>query len=215
MLSVLFDWILHIDTHLKTLADSHDLLIYAVLFAVIFIETGVVVAPFLPGDSLLFITGTLAAQHVMHLSILIPALAIAAIAGDALNYALGTAMRRRTVDARGLRFLKPEHIARTNAFFERHGRKAVVLARFVPIVRTLAPFCAALGRMEHTIFLKYNIIGGLLWVIGLVGAGYLLGNVPFVADNLNAVVPGIVFLSVLPTVAGKIRTPASTARQKN
>ena len=214
MLSILIDWVFHIDTHLRALADNHTVLVYAVLFAVIFIETGVVVAPFLPGDSLLFIAGTLAAQQVMHLSILIPVLAIAAIAGDTLNYALGTAVRRRTVDAHRLRFLKPEHIARTHAFFERHGGKAVVLARFVPIVRTLAPFCAALGRMQYRIFLKYNVIGGLLWVVGLVGAGYLLGNIPFVGDNLNAVLLGIIFLSLLPTVAGKIRKPAKVARQK-
>ncbi|NYT69402.1 VTT domain-containing protein [Pusillimonas noertemannii] len=215
MLNVLIDWVLHLDTYLKILADNHAVLAYAVLFAVIFIETGIVVAPFLPGDSLLFIAGTLAAQHVMHLPILIPVLVIAAIAGDALNYALGTAVRRRTVDAHRLRFLKPEHIARTHAFFERHGGKAVVLARFVPIVRTLAPFCAALGRMQYRTFLKYNIIGGLLWVVGLIGAGYLLGNVPFIGDNLNAVLLGIIFLSVLPTVAGKIRKPARTARQEN
>ncbi|WP_026067607.1 VTT domain-containing protein [Pusillimonas noertemannii] len=215
MLNVLIDWILHLDTYLKILADNHGFLVYAVLFAVIFIETGVVVAPFLPGDSLLFIAGTLAAQQVMHLPILLPVLAVAAIAGDALNYALGTAIRKRTIDTHRLRLLKPEHIARTNAFFERHGPKAVVLARFVPIVRTLAPFCAALGRMQYSIFLQYNIIGGLLWVVGLVGAGYLLGNIPFVGDNLNAVVLGIIFLSVLPTVAGKIRKPAGTARQKN
>lgn len=215
MLTFLIDWIFHLDTHLAALAANHGTLVYLVLFAIIFVETGIVVMPFLPGDSLLFVAGTLAAQHVLQLSVLIPALVIAAIAGDTVNYAVGRMVRRRTIDTGQLHFLKREHVARTDSFFKRHGAKTVVLARFVPIVRTLAPFVAALGRMELRTFLSYNILGAIAWVALLVGAGYSLGNLPFVSDNLNVVLLGIVLASLLPGVVSKATSRAGTKKRRN
>ncbi len=204
MLSMIFDWFLHLDTHLSALAANHGTFVYLALFAVIFIETGIVVMPLLPGDSLLFVAGALAAQQALNLPILIPFLAVAAIAGDTVNYSVGSAVRKRTVDTTRLRLLKPEYVEQTNLFFERHGSKAIVLARFVPIVRTIAPFIAAFGRMDYGIFLKYNIIGAFFWVVSLVGAGYALGTLPIVSDNLNTVLLGIVLLSLLPSVINKM-----------
>ncbi len=216
MLSLILDWFLHLDTHLGALAANHGTFVYMALFAVIFIETGIVVMPFLPGDSLLFVAGALAAQQALDLPILVPFLAVAAIAGDTVNYAVGSAVRKRTVDTARLRLLKPEYVERTNLFFERHGRKTIVLARFVPIVRTIAPFIAALGKMNYGIFLKYNIIGALVWVVSLVGAGYALGTLPIVSDHLNTVLLGIVLLSLLPGVISKMgRSIGAKERKEN
>lgn len=215
MLSLIVDWFFHLDTHLGTLAANHGTFVYIALFTVIFIETGVVVMPFLPGDSLLFIAGALAAQQVLDLPTLLPLLIIAAIAGDTVNYAAGRAFRKHAVDTARLRLLKPEHIARTNSFFERHGRKTIVLARFVPVVRTLAPFIAALGQMDYRIFLKYNIIGAILWAVSLICSGYALGTLPVVSDHLTTVLLGIVLLSLLPGVFNKIGRPAKTAEKKD
>jgi len=217
MLSLFIDWILHLDTHLAALAASHGFLVYLALFAIIFIETGVVILPFLPGDSLLFVAGTLAAQQILSLPVLIPLLALAAIAGDALNYAIGWTVRTRAIDARQLPLLKQEHLAQAHAFFERHGPKTIVLARFVPIVRTLAPFVAALSKMRYSIFMRYNSFGGLLGAVSLSCAGYALGSVPWVSNNLNAVLLGIVVLSILPSIIGKLKAskPAYPSDKQN
>jgi len=198
------DWILHLDTHLAALATNHGTLVYLALFAVIFIETGIVVLPFLPGDSLLFVAGALASQYLLSLPTLIPLLVIAAIAGDSLNYAIGAAARKRIKDSSQLHFIKPSHLARTNAFFERHGHKAIVLARFMPIVRTLAPFLAGVGSMRYRFFATYNVVGAIAWVGSLVAAGYAFGNIPAVSENLNAVLLGIIVLSLLPAIVHKI-----------
>lgn len=209
MLHTLMDWVLHLDTHLAALAASHGMLVYAVLFGVIFIETGVVILPFLPGDSLLFVTGALAAQGVFPLPIVVPLLIVAAVGGDALNFAIGAAMRSKTTDRQHLRFIKAEYIARTEAFFDHHGRKTIVLARFVPIVRTLAPFVAALGNMPYKVFFSYNVVGGVAWIALLIGAGYAFGNVAWVGAHLTAVLLGIVALSILPGGIGWIRSRAA------
>lgn len=206
------DWVLHLDTHLAALAASHDLLVYGVLFGVIFIETGVVILPFLPGDSLLFVTGALAAQGIFSLPIVVPLLIVAAVGGDALNFSVGGAMRGKPADKRRLRFIKAEYIARTEAFFDRHGKKTIVLARFVPIVRTLAPFVAALGSMPYKIFFTYNVAGGTAWVGLLIGAGYAFGNVPWVSAHLTAVLLGIVALSVSPGFIGWVRSRAAGSK---
>lgn len=203
------DWALHLDTHLAALAASHDMLVYGVLFGVIFMETGVVILPFLPGDSLLFVTGALAAQGIFSLPIIVPLLIVAAVGGDALNFAVGGAMRGKAVDKHRLRFIKTEYIARTEAFFDRHGEKTIVLARFVPIVRTLAPLVAALGNMPYKSFFVYNVAGGAAWVGLLVGVGYAFGNVAWVGAHLTAVLLGIVALSVLPGFLGWIRSRAA------
>ena len=205
MLHNLIDWLLHLDTHLAALASGHGVLVYGVLFAVIFIETGVVVMPFLPGDSLLFVTGALSAQGVLAWPVAAPVLVVAAIAGDALNFALGGIMRRKAIEARRIPFIKAAHIARTQAFFDRHGKKTIILARFVPVVRTLAPFVAALGSMPYPTFFSYNVIGALAWVAGLLGAGYALGNVAWVGAHLTAVLLGLIVLSLLPGMVGWAR----------
>jgi membrane-associated protein len=202
MPNVLTDWVLHLDTHLAALASSHGAMVYAVLFGFIFVETGVVILPFLPGDSLLFVAGALAAEGTFSLPVLVPVLLAAAIGGDTLNFAVGSVMRKHVLDARRIRFVKPEYLQRTRGFFDRHGRKTIVLARFVPVVRTLAPFVAALGKMAYPSFLAYNVAGGLAWVGILLGAGYAFGNLPWVSKHLTEVVLGIVFISVLPGMIG-------------
>jgi membrane-associated protein len=194
------DWVLHLDTHLAALAAGHGALVYAVMFGFIFIETGIVVLPFLPGDSLLFVAGALAAKGTFSLPVLVPALIVAAIAGDTINFAIGGAMRKHVLAAGRIRFVKPEYLERTRGYFERHGRKTIVLARFVPVVRTLAPFVAALGKMPYRSFLAYNVAGGLAWVGVVLGAGYAFGNVPWISQHLTAVILGIVFISILPGV---------------
>jgi membrane-associated protein len=192
-------WILHLDTKLAAVTAAHGAWVYVILFAVIFVETGVVVLPFLPGDSLLFVSGTLAAGGALHVVILLVAVAAAAIAGDMANFAVGTVMRKHlSRDAGKRRFINQEHLARTQAFFQRHGPQTIILARFVPVVRTFAPFVAALGDMHFGRFITYNVCGGLLWSGLLVGAGYELGNVAWIRTHLSAVLLGVVVLSILP-----------------
>jgi membrane-associated protein len=200
MLTTLLDWFLHLDRHLAVLAAEYQILVYVLLFAVIFVETGVVVMPFLPGDSLLFVTGALAAKGMLALPVLIPLLIAAAVLGDILNFAIGSAFRNRIKHGYRFRFVKMEHIAHTERFFERHGPKTIVLARYVPIVRTLAPFVAALGSMRYSTFLSYNFTGGTLWVVSLTVAGYAFGNIKWVNDNLTAVILGIIVLSLVPGI---------------
>jgi len=200
MLTTLLDWFLHLDRHLAVLAAEYQLLVYVLLFAVIFVETGVVVMPFLPGDSLLFVTGALAAKGMLSLEILIPLLIVAAVTGDILNFAIGSAFRERVKRGYRFRLIKAEHIAHTERFFERHGPKTIVLARYVPIVRTLAPFVAALGSMRYATFLAYNVAGGTLWVVSLTIAGYIFGNIEWVNNNLTAVIMGIIVLSLVPGI---------------
>lgn len=211
MLHTLIDWMLHLDTHLAALAQGHGILVYGVLFAVIFIETGVVVLPFLPGDSLLFVTGALTAQGILQWQLAVPLLIVAAVAGDALNFALGDLARRKALDAHRIRFIKADYIDRTQAFFDRHGKKTIVLARFVPVVRTLAPFVAALGRMPYPVFFSYNVIGAVAWVVLLIGAGHAFGTVPWVAANLTAVLLGIIGISLLPGIVGWLKNRRKTA----
>lgn len=200
MLNTLLEWFLHLDRHLAVLAAEYHILVYVLLFAVIFVETGVVVMPFLPGDSLLFVTGALAAKGLLSLPVLIPLLIVAAVLGDIVNFAIGSVFRGRIQHGYRLRFIKAEHIAHTERFFERHGPKTIVLARYVPIVRTLAPFVAALGRMRYSTFLSYNVLGGTLWVVSLTVAGFAFGNIKWVNDNLTAVILGIIVLSLVPGI---------------
>ena len=195
----LLDIFLHLDAHLHAIIDAWGPWTYVLLFAIILCETGLVVTPFLPGDSLLFAAGAMAALYPESLSILLllGLLFVAAVLGDTLNYAIG-----RWVGPRAFRinawFLKHEHLVQTQGFYERHGGKTIVLARFVPIIRTFAPFVAGVGRMHYPQFLYYNVVGGLAWVLACTLAGYFFGNVPIVKKNFELVVVGIVLMSVLP-----------------
>jgi membrane-associated protein len=211
MMQTALEWALHLDTKLGALAAAHGAWVYLIMFGVIFVETGVVVMPFLPGDSLLFVAGALAAAGALHPWALFGAALAAAIAGDTANFWVGGKLRERVEAGKPLRFLNQEHLDRTDAFFERHGPKAVVLARFVPVVRTLAPFVAALGSMNYRRFIAYNVIGGLLWVTALVGVGYAFGNVQWIRDHLSAVLLGIVAVSILPAIIGWAKDRKSRA----
>jgi membrane-associated protein len=200
-----FDWIFHLDTHLSAFAAGHGAWTYAVLFAVIFVETGIVVLPFLPGDSLLFVSGALAANGAFDAIVLFAVFFAAAVVGDTANFAIGHWVREKAKDLHHVRFLRQKHLDETKAFFERHGKKTIVLARFVPVVRTLAPFVAAFGQMNYRSFLGYNVIGGAAWVGALLTAGYVLGTQPFIRDHLTAVLLGIVVVSILPGVVAWFR----------
>ena len=198
---MLLDFIVHLDVHLFELTRDYGVWVYAILFFIIFSETGFVVTPFLPGDSLLFVAGAVAAKGGMDVLVLMVLLVIAAIAGNQLNFAIGRWLGPRIMASpRGARILKPEHVERTQSFFERHGGKTIVLSRFVPIVRTYAPFVAGLGGMPMVRFTAYNVIGAVAWIVSLVVAGYFFGNLPIISENLTAVVLGVVVLSVLPAV---------------
>lgn len=205
----LIDFILHIDEYLAVFINDYGIWVYAILFLIIFVETGLVVMPFLPGDSLLFATGMLAAQtnNDLNIWIVISLMLIAAILGDTLNYAIGKEVGYRIIDFKifGKQPVKPEYIEKTHAFYEKYGSKTIVIARFVPIVRTLAPFVAGIGRMNYTTFLTYNVVGGIVWVVGITLAGYFLGNIPIIKDNFSKVVLIIIILSVLPIIYSFIK----------
>lgn len=195
-LSSLFNLLLHIDkTMLQFIAD-HGNWIYALLFVIIFSETGLVFANFLPGDSLLFVAGAICAMGKMDLWTLMALLSFAAIIGDALNYTIGRWFGQTLISRTKL--VSPARLAYTQGFFDRYGGQTIIIARFLPIARTMAPFVAGFARMDPRRFFMYNVSGGLLWVISLTGAGYLFGNLPFVRDNLTAVIIGIIVVSLMP-----------------
>lgn len=199
----LIDFILHIDQHLAEFIKDYGLWIYAILFLIVFVETGVVVMPFLPGDSLLFAAGMLAAQDTgLNVWIVIGLLLIAAISGDSLNYGIGREFGSRALKVKifGKSFVHQEHIDKTHSFYEKYGSKTIVIARFVPFVRTLAPFVAGVGRMNYGTFITYNVLGAIIWVVGITLVGYFLGNIPIVQDNFSKVVLLIIFISILPII---------------
>ena len=201
----IIDIFLHVDEHLTEFVATHGRLVYGMLFAVIFAETGLVVTPFLPGDSLLFAAGAIAAMGGMNVWVLILVLWVASVLGDAVNYSVGKYIGPRVFRPEGrtgllARLLNPKHLERTHEFFETYGGKAVVMARFVPIVRTFIPFVAGAGSMTYSKFAFYNVIGGALWVTSCVGAGYVFGNIPIVKENFELVILGIIFVSLLPMI---------------
>jgi membrane-associated protein len=215
-METIIDIFLNVDEHLADIAIRFGPWVYGILFAVVFAETGLVVTPFLPGDSLLFAVGALAAAGILDLKVSMMVLLAAAIVGDAVNYAVGKYIGPRVFTASDNtgwihRMLNREHLHRAHVFFERYGGKAVVLGRFVPIVRTFVPFVAGAGAMRYSTFAFYNIAGALLWVGICVGAGVLFGNVPIVKDNFSLVVLGIVFVSVLPPIIELLRHRRSSA----
>jgi membrane-associated protein len=198
----LIDFVLHLDKHLSVILEYAGLWSYLLFFVVIFAETGLVVTPFLPGDSLVFTLGTLAAVEGSPLQIgwVFVTLAAAAILGDSANYAVGKYFGSIILKKQGAWFLKKEHIDRTHRFYEKYGSKTIVLARFVPIVRTFAPFVAGVGRMSYSRFLTYNVTGGLLWITLFSFGGYFFGNIPIIKKNFGLVIIAIIIISILPAV---------------
>jgi len=200
----LIDLLLNVDEHLTEWIAAYGIVVYGILFAIIFAETGLVVVPFLPGDSLLFAAGALAAAGSLDITVLIPLLIVAGVLGDAVNYAFGRRfahlfLEDHPEEMTGLkRWIKRDHLQRAHDFFVKHGGKAVILARFVPIVRTFVPFIAGGAHMPYRQFALYNVTGAILWVVICAGAGYLFGNIPVVKENFELVVLGIIFVSILP-----------------
>ncbi|MFN0151167.1 MAG: DedA family protein [bacterium] len=200
----LIDLFLHLDEHLNAIFQQYGTWTYAILFLIIFCETGLVVTPFLPGDSLLFAVGALSASGGLSIGVLFVLLGIAAILGDTVNYWIGNYIGPRAFSG-NVRFLKKEYLDRTHAFYEKHGGKTIILARFMPIIRTFAPFVAGVGSMTYGRFFTYNVVGGIVWVGGFLFAGYFFGNIPFVKHNFEYVIIGIIFVSVLPPVIEYLR----------
>ena len=204
--------VLHLDQHLQEWVQNYGVWIYLILFAIIFCETGLVVTPFLPGDSLLFVAGAVAAGGGMDVHLLFLILALASFSGDNTNYWIGRFAGPRIFSRHGSVLFNPAHLDRTHRFYEKYGGKTVLIARFVPIVRTFAPFVAGMGRMTYAHFMAYALAGAILWIGSLVYAGYLFGNLPIVRNNLSLVIIAIVFVSILPGVIeyARSRRAAST-----
>ena len=199
------DLFLHLDVHLNTVIRDYGMWTYLILFLIVFCETGLVVTPILPGDSLLFAAGTFAAMWSLDVTWLFLLLTVAAVLGDAVNYTVGHFMGPKVFSQPNSRIFKKEYLDRTHQFYEKYGGKTIIIARFVPIVRTFAPFVAGVGSMTYAKFASYNIIGGVLWVAICVGAGYAFGNIPVVKNNFTLVILGIIFVSILPGVIEYLR----------
>jgi len=204
LITGIISFILHIDAHLIDITSQYGTLTYAILFLIVFAETGFVVTPFLPGDSLLFAAGAISALGSLNVVIVWFILLIAAVLGDTVNYWIGHFFGQKIVDNKHVP-ISQAHIDQTQAFYAKHGGKTIVLARFVPIVRTFAPFVAGIGRMDYNQFFLYNVVGALLWVTSITFAGYFFGNIPFVRDNFSLVVIAIVVISILPIIYEAIK----------
>jgi len=214
LLASFVDIVLHLDRHLQWLVANYGPWIYLILFTIVFCETGLVVTPFLPGDSLLFVAGTLAAAGDMYVHGLFAALAAASFLGDNVNYWTGRYIGPRVFTRERSRWLNPEHLARTQRFYDKYGAKTVFFARFVPIIRTFAPFVAGVGRMRYARFLFYSFSGSIAWVGSLTYAGYTFGNVPWVKQNLTWVIVGIILISISPGIIEYLRHASSKVSRK-
>lgn len=203
--SFIIDFILHIDQHLTELAAQYGVWIYGILFLIIFCETGLVVMPLLPGDSLLFAAGSIAAIGKMNIHLMVVLLIIAAILGDAVNFMVGKYFGEKLFSNPNSKIFKQSHLQKTQQFYAKHGGKTIIMARFIPIVRTFAPFVAGMGHMSYHHFLAYNVIGGVLWVTIFSYLGYFFGNMDIVKDNLSLVLVAIIVLSILPAIIEIIR----------
>jgi membrane-associated protein len=206
--------IVHIDVYLSEVIHAYGVGTYLVLFLVVFCETGLVVMPFLPGDSLLFAAGFLAAKGDLNPLLLFAFLSFAAVLGDSLNYSIGNLVGPKVFQRERIRFLKKKHLMKTHRFFEEYGGKTLIIARFVPIVRTFAPFVAGVGAMSYQRFIGYNIIGGIAWIAAFVSAGYYFGNIPIVRSNFSLVGVTIIFISVLPGLVELVRRRRSARRKE-
>jgi membrane-associated protein len=199
------DFLLHIDRHLGEIIRNYGAVAYVILFLIVFCETGLVVTPFLPGDSLLFAAGSFAAIGAFNVVWLLLLISSAAILGDTINYWIGRAAGPRVFYSESVRFLNKKHLERTHEFYERHGGKTIILARFIPIIRTFAPFVAGMGKMTYWHFIAYNLIGGIIWPVIFILAGYFFGNLPVVKENFSLVLVIIILLSVMPLVIEFVR----------
>ena len=209
----LIDFVLHLDEYLNVLISSYGSWTYGILFFVIFMETGFVVTPFLPGDSLLFAAGSFAALGSLNPVLLFLLLASAAVIGDTINYSIGAYIGPRAFSG-DIKFLKQEHLDRTHEFYEKHGGKTIILARFIPIIRTFAPFVAGVGSMTYSHFILYNVVGGVTWVAIFIFGGYFFGNLPFVRQHFELVIVTIIFISLLPPVFEYVKARREGARQE-
>lgn len=211
LLKQLVDFILHIDVHLDTIIQSYGTWTYGLVFLIVFCETGLVVTPFLPGDSLLFALGAFSARGSLDVWLVILLLSVAAILGDTVNYWIGAKVGPAVFHRENVRFLNRRHLDRTHEFYERHGGTTIIIARFVPIVRTFAPFVAGIGKMSYGRFLAYNVIGGIAWVLIFVLGGYFFGNLPVVKRNFTFVIAAIIVISVMPAVVELVRQRRAAA----
>ncbi len=215
LLAAFVDVVLHLDRHLQWLVTNYGEWVYLILFLIVFCETGLVVTPFLPGDSLLFVAGAVAAAGGMYVHAVFAILAGASFSGDNTNYWIGRFVGPRLFRNRHSRVLNPEHLERTQRFYERHGGKTIVIARFVPIVRTFAPLVAGMGRMRYPAFLAFSFGGSVLWVGSLTYAGYFFGNIPLVRQNLSLVIVAIVALSIMPGIVEYLRARVRARALRN
>ena len=213
-LQSLFDIFLHLDVYLNEIIQNYGVWTYALLFLVIFMETGFVVTPFLPGDSLLFAAGTFAAIGSLNIWLLFILLFTAAVLGDTVNYWIGHFIGPRVFDTNS-RFLKREYLERTQRFYEKHGGKTIIIARFIPIIRTFAPFVAGIGTMKYLRFISYNVVGGISWICLFLLAGYYFGGIPAVKRNFTLVIIAIIIISVMPGVIEYVRQKYFVSRAKN
>ena len=205
LLTLIVDFILHVDIHLQALMNDYGLWVYAILFLIIFSETGLVVTPFLPGDSLLFAAGALTVGTALDVNLLAGTLILAAVLGNLTNYTIGHFFGERLFQNPNSRIFRRDHLDKTQAFFAKHGGKTIIMTRFLPIVRTFAPFVAGMGAMTYQRFMAFNFVGGLLWVVSFVYAGHYFGNLPAIRQNFTLLIVGIIVISVFPIVIGGVR----------
>jgi len=210
-----FDFFVHLDTYIAGIVKEFGALTYLLLFGIIFLETGVFFAPFLPGDSLIFVVGALAASGVLDLWISLFLLMIAAILGDTVNYHIGKFLGPKIFKKKNVKFLNRKHLEKAQAFYEKHGGKTIILARFIPIIRTFAPFVAGMGNMPYVKFLLYNVVGGVTWVAVCIFSGYFFGNIPIVKDNFAIVIIAIVAISILPGFIMWIKSKAGGKNERS
>ena len=215
MIMYTIDVFLHLDKYLSMVIQNYGVLTYLILFLIIFAETGFVVTPFLPGDSLLFAAGAFAGIGALDVSLLLVLLSVAAIAGDSVNYSIGKYVGFKIYEQDTIKFIKKEHLLQTHHFYEKHGAITIIIARFIPIIRTFAPFVAGIGEMKYMKFITYNVVGGLLWIFSLVGGGYFFGNLPVVKNNFSLVIFAVVVISVLPVIIGLFRQNSTATETKS
>jgi len=205
LLTAFIDIVMHLDAHLLALTQQYGVWVYAILFLIIYCETGLVITPFLPGDSLLFVAGALCGMDALQLELLIPLLILAAFSGDNTNYWIGRLLGMRLLNRANAKLIKREHLDKTHAFYEKHGGKTIIFARFLPIIRTFAPFVAGIGLMRYRLFVSFSALGSVAWISSLTVAGFLFGNIPVVKNNLTLIIVGIIVVTLLPALLEFIR----------